>query len=167
MNIFAVDKDPVLAAQALSDRHVSKMILESAQMLSFVAVRHGFPALYKTSGSHKSHPATIWAGNRYANWKWLVDHALALEEEKYFRTGRGHISADVIRYYVQHGYHPPEDGLEKQLFVLCMPDKYRLPQRVRAYRNFYVGEKQIFKDGRRAVWTKREPPSWWVWRNNG
>jgi len=33
MNIFYLDKDPVKAAQYSCDKHVVKMILESAQML--------------------------------------------------------------------------------------------------------------------------------------
>ena len=34
MNIFYLDRDPVIAAQMMCDKHVVKMILESAQMLS-------------------------------------------------------------------------------------------------------------------------------------
>ena len=34
MNLFYVEKEPVAAAQALCDKHVVKMILETAQMLS-------------------------------------------------------------------------------------------------------------------------------------
>ena len=34
MNIFILDKNPVKAAQMLCDRHIPKMIVESAQMLS-------------------------------------------------------------------------------------------------------------------------------------
>ena len=34
MNIFVIDKDPVVAAQEHCDKHVVKMIVESAQMLS-------------------------------------------------------------------------------------------------------------------------------------
>jgi len=34
MNIFYLDKDPVIAAQMSADKHCVKMILESAQMLS-------------------------------------------------------------------------------------------------------------------------------------
>ena len=34
MNIFVLDKDPVKAAQYQCDKHVVKMIVESAQMLS-------------------------------------------------------------------------------------------------------------------------------------
>ena len=36
MNIFILDKDPMKAAMMLCDRHVPKMIVESAQMLSTV-----------------------------------------------------------------------------------------------------------------------------------
>ena len=34
MNIFVLDNDPVIAAQTQCDKHVVKMIVESAQMLS-------------------------------------------------------------------------------------------------------------------------------------
>jgi len=33
MNIFYVDKDPITAAQMMCDKHIVKMILESAQLL--------------------------------------------------------------------------------------------------------------------------------------
>lgn len=164
MNIFAVDKDPVKAAQALCDRHVNKMILETAQILSFVADRYGYPAIYKTNGSHKKHPAAIWAGNRYANWEWTIQHGLALEAEKIYRTGKGHASAAIINFYYQNNYGPPKDDLEKEFFVLCMPEKYQSPKRVTAYRNYYLNEKQFFKDGRRPTWTKRLPPAWWKYK---
>ena len=34
MNIFVLDEDPTIAAQSQCDKHVVKMIVESAQMLS-------------------------------------------------------------------------------------------------------------------------------------
>ena len=34
MNIFYLDKDPIVAAEMSCDKHVCKMIVESAQMLS-------------------------------------------------------------------------------------------------------------------------------------
>ena len=34
MNIFILDTDPVVAAQSQCDKHVVKMVTESAQMLS-------------------------------------------------------------------------------------------------------------------------------------
>ena len=34
MNIFVLDRNPTIAAQQMCDKHVVKMIVESAQMLS-------------------------------------------------------------------------------------------------------------------------------------
>ena len=33
MNIFCLDKDPVKAAQMMCDKHIVKMLLESAQLM--------------------------------------------------------------------------------------------------------------------------------------
>ena len=49
MNIFVVDTYPVLAARALCDRHVVKMVLETAQILSTIS---GGP--YRPT--HQNHP---------------------------------------------------------------------------------------------------------------
>ena len=78
MNIFYLDKNPVVAAQMQCDKHVVKMILESAQMLSTAhrvldgneyADKKG---LYKMA--HKNHPSTIWARSSLENYVWLFDH---------------------------------------------------------------------------------------------
>lgn len=160
MNIFVVDSDPKIAATMLCDRHVSKMILESAQMLTAVADRYGYPILYKVS--HKNHPCTLWAGDRYANWRWLIDHALEMEQEKIRRTGTGHISAEVIRWYADNSYGPPKDNLPMTPFAQAMPDQYRNSlDPVKAYRTYYLEEKQFFKDGKRPKWTNTQPPDWW------
>ena len=34
MNIFATDENPIIAARNLCDKHINKMIVESAQMLA-------------------------------------------------------------------------------------------------------------------------------------
>ena len=36
MNLFILDRNPIIAAQDQCDKHVVKMIVESAQMLSTV-----------------------------------------------------------------------------------------------------------------------------------
>ena len=60
MNIFAVHKNPAVAAIMLCDKHVSKMTLETAQMLSTVARSYGYgdSIIYKTV--HPKHPCTLW-----------------------------------------------------------------------------------------------------------
>ena len=162
MNIFVLDKDPAKAARMLNDRHVSKMILESAQMLSAVADRYGYPTLYKVS--HKNHPCTLWAGNRRANWEWLIAHAMAMGGEKIKRTGKSHKSLAVIWWYKQNEYGPPRDDLSMSPFAQAMPDIYKHKDPVIAYRNYYLGAKQFFKDGKRPTWKNASPPDWWEFR---
>jgi hypothetical protein len=100
MNIFAVDADPLRAARMLPDRHVTKMILESAQMLSLVYSPHywdigtiakvdGTP--FKTQkGAFKKHPCTMWAAEAVQNCAWLIQHATGLCTEFRLRYGRLH-----------------------------------------------------------------------------
>lgn len=165
MNIFAVDRDPIKAAQMLCDQHVNKMILETAQMLSYVAARYNHPTLYRATGPHKNHPCTLWAGDSYDNWLWLVTHGLALADEKRRRTGKGHVSEEVIKYYYSNSFGPPKDKIGLTPFALAMPDSYKEElDRVVAYRKFYVGEKQFFKRGKRPTWKNTKPPSWWEFR---
>lgn len=60
MNIFYLDENPNLCAQYHCDRHVIKMILESAQLLctalNVVAGQQVTP--YKST--HVNHPCSIW-----------------------------------------------------------------------------------------------------------
>ena len=60
MNIFKLDATPELCAQVHCDKHVSKMILESAQMLCTVFWSNNQTAPYKPV--HAKHPCTLWAG---------------------------------------------------------------------------------------------------------
>ena len=100
MNIFVVDKDPIVSARLLPDRHVTKMIVESAQMLSIVFSKHywdcgtvarkdGTPFLTE-KGAFKKHPCTIWAAESPSNCAWLIQHAMGLLEEFNLRYGKLH-----------------------------------------------------------------------------
>ena len=54
MNIFYVDRNPVTAAQMMCDKHIIKMILESAQMLCTAKrVLDGTPYDDKTKNGRK------------------------------------------------------------------------------------------------------------------
>lgn len=159
MNIFAVHEDPVVSAQMLCDRHVNKMILETAQMITAVAHRYDYPTVYKPG--FKKHPCTIWAGDSIANWDWLIQHGIALNEEKKYRFGgKDHSSYDVIAWHYEC-LHMPRQKYKLTPFAQAMPDVCKDTNHVKAYRNYYLGYKQRFKDGKRPVWTKRDPPSWW------
>jgi hypothetical protein len=55
MNIFFLDADPKQAAQMQCDKHVVKMVLETAQMLSTAARAQGHKVGYKSAYPKTSH----------------------------------------------------------------------------------------------------------------
>lgn len=57
MNIFYLSRDPVLCAEMHCDKHVVKMILETAQLLSTAHWELGSTAPYKPT--HKNHPLAL------------------------------------------------------------------------------------------------------------
>ena len=87
MNIFFLSLDPKEAAEALGDKHVIKMILESTQLLFTCAwiINPVWASncpfkIYKKT--HEHHPSTKWLCEKQANFLWLCDTALAMCEEK-------------------------------------------------------------------------------------
>jgi hypothetical protein len=151
MNIFVLDKDPRIAAQMACDKHVVKMILETAQMLSTAARAHGGWAPY--GATHKKHPCTLWAGKSQANWNWLVAHGLALCAEYTLRYNKRHKSQSVIEYCKHLKLQFSQEGLTP--FAQAMPPQYKHECVVTAYRAYYHGEKARF-----ATW-KTKKPKWW------
>lgn len=153
MNIFVLDKDPRLAAIFLCDKHIVKMILESAQMLCTV---YGDTAPYKPT--HKSHPCTKWVQQSQQNYNWLCEHAHAMCAEYERRYKKTHKSQKVISFCSKLATLP-DIGLTP--FAQAMPEQYKHSDAVVAYRNYYQGEKSGF-----AVWKYSPSPSWWVNRQN-
>ena len=111
MNIFAVDADPKIAAQQLCDKHVVKMILESAQMLCAVFPNGDAP--YRRA--FYNHPCTKWARESAENYEWLLDHAYAMCQEYTRRYGKVHKSLDAIGWCGSnyHKLNIPRKGLTK------------------------------------------------------
>jgi hypothetical protein len=151
MNIFVVDSDPKIAARQLCDKHVVKMILESAQMLCS-AFESG-EAPYKRS--YYNHPCTKWARESQANYEWLLTHAYELCEEYLLRYGKIHKSLDAIDWCDNHSHELdlPDVGLTP--FAQAMPEEYKNDDVVQAYRNYYNGEKSYF-----AKWKSKLVPEW-------
>ena len=160
MNIFYVDSDPVKAAQALCNKHVVKMILESAQLLSSVHHLHPMPnriylnQLYKLT--HKNHPSAIWAREDMYNYSWLYKHTCALLDEYNFRYGKIHKSTYIIGLCSKHTPDIPCVNFTEP--PQCMPDNFKVKNdSVSAYRKYYKLGKLPLIDCR---WTKREKPDW-------
>ena len=146
MNIFILDTSPVEAAQMQCDKHVVKMVLESAQMLSIIS---GGP--YKPT--HAKHPCTLWASATKANYHWLHAHAVALATEYTLRYGRLHKSEAVIHLLSEPPESVPDGGLTP--FAQCMPEEFRGPCPVQAYRDYYWSKRAF------AEWRHTPRPRWW------
>lgn len=138
MNIFILDNDPKLAAQYHGDKHVVKMITESAQMLCAVLQLNGQPAPYRLT--HANHPCTVWARASRSNWVWLRDFSLHLNDEYNHRYGmhKQHKAGEVIKGLPIPTI--PDIGLTP--FAQAMPDEYKNDDAVIAYRTYYIKDKQ-------------------------
>lgn len=163
MNIFVLDRDPKKAAQMHIDKHVTKMSIEYAQLLS--SAHHAWaspddPALiglYKPT--HKNHPATVWVRSDPLHYAWLYELACATWDEYTYRYGKVHASSRLrpvlarVPKMVGCGYDTPPPQ--------CMPDVYQVAGNswdatIEGYRNYYQFVKASF-----ATWKVRPAPDWW------
>ena len=157
MNIFYLDEDPAIAAQMMCDKHVVKMILESAQMLSTAhRVLDGDEyansvGMYKMA--HKNHPSTIWVRTSARNYVWLWLHMTALMKEYTHRYGKHHATERLINPL----YDLPENITHGEFTdpPQCMPDYCKNDDTVEAYRSYYINEKANF-----AKWKNVKIPEW-------
>jgi hypothetical protein len=172
MNIFVVETDPVEAAQALCDKHVPKMTVESVQMLVAALRRHGatdddVPLTAKGTphrGGYANHPSTRWTGDSISNFDWLFQHAYALCEEFQFRFNKEHACFKQLEKIVESSFLLPGGDLTD--IALAVGDNFHerlgfkhapIDQAVDIYREFYRIDKESF-----AVWQKSRPsPDWW------
>ena len=153
MNIFILDKDPIIAASYYIDRHM-KIIIEIAQMLCTTSWYFGIPAPYKKT--HFNHPVSIWVRKSLSNYNWAVIHGLAIAKQYTSRYHKIHKSQAIIEWCHNHGGKPNDIGLT--LFAQAMPEKYMNEDAVKAYRDFYIGEKKAF-----ASWKSPATiPYWWI-----
>ena len=180
INLFVLDEDPVIAAQLQCDKHVVKMIVESAQMLSTAhRMLDGIPKkgpsksgktvtkkwsftdsrediFYKAVHIH--HPCTVWTMKSDANYKWHYSHFIALCDEYTYRYGKIHSTDTLLRDKLKN---PPKNipvgCLTKQPLAMNSNPECMFPDDVvKSYRMFYQTKQERFK----MVWTDRNIPEW-------
>ena len=176
MNIFYIDEDPVKAAQWMVDKHVVKMILESAQLLSTAhRILDGVEYEGKSqtgrrarrwllsdarenilySATHINHPSAVWCRQSVENYNWLADHLHALLCEYTYRYNRMHKVEGDLAYMLMS---PPESLKEWDMTPMpsAMADEYKISDDpVVNYRNYY----KFGKAGMHS-WKNRQPPEW-------
>lgn len=139
MNIFYLDSSPVQSARLMYNKHVVKMILESAQLLCTAHRELGNDNVpYKST--HKNHPSAVWTRSSVSHYYWVYEHMMALGLEYQRRYGREHLTITKCRYALAS----PPSKMPATPFVQppqCMPDQYKAECSVEAYWNYYIGDK--------------------------
>ena len=182
MNIFAIERDPIDCAMSMVDKHVVKMILETAQLLSTAhRIIDGEEYIGKTatgrnvkrwrlpdereqhlySATHVNHPSAVWARATNNNYTWLYCHFCGLLSEYTYRYGKVH-KCQSMQEWLQY---PPRNIPIGYLTPVtpAMPDEYKVPgDSVTSYRNYYrSGKSHLHK------YTNRLPPDWLISEQDG
>jgi len=164
------------AAQALVDKHVVKMILESAQLLSTAhRVLDGVEIEGKSktgrkarrwvlndaredvlySATHINHPSAVWCRQSVQNYEWLVEHFFALMMEYNYRYDKQHKCYGELSYMLQS---PPKnlENYDWTEMPSCMAEEYIISDDpIINYRNYYkIGKSNLHS------WKNRQPPEW-------
>jgi len=155
MNIFYLDKCPEKAAQLQYNKHVVKMILESAQMLCTAHHVYGNPDDVPYKQAHLNHPSTVWVRENSLHYDWLYEHFVALQGEYYKRYNKTHLSfTKCYESLMNHPENIPHEPFEQP--PQCMPDEYKDECSVQAYWNYYIGEKHtIANQNKETVYEQR------------
>jgi hypothetical protein len=155
MNIFYLSTDPEKAAKYMYNKHVVKMILESAQLLCTAhVISDGENADVPYKVTHKNHPSAIWARESTSNYKWLYNHMIALGEEYTRRYGKKHLT--ILKCSGVLSKAPTNvTKTEPTPMPQCMPDQYKVPgNSVEAYWNYYEAEKVNVKNANESIITR-------------
>ena len=145
MNIFYLDKCPDKAARLQYNKHVVKMILESAQMLCTAHHCYGDKDQVENvpyKQAHLNHPSTIWTRRSKSTYMWLYNHMIALGDEYKKRYGKTHLSITKCKDFLAI---PPRhiQGDDWCQPPQAMPDEYKDECSIQAYWNYYIGEKHV------------------------
>ena len=172
MNIFATSSNPKVAAQDLCDKHVHKMIVESAQMLA-----NGFSLDRMAQGDcprnqkgqprshgYSKHPCTLWCYETRGNMKWLIEHALEMGRERSYRwkDKPEHFSIAFIRWSKDNVHDSLAPIGKLTDFAIAISEDMNC-RKVEGFDQLSAIQKYrlyIQMDKPFAKWTKRKTPKW-------
>ena len=178
MNIFYLDKNPKVCAEMHCDKHVCKMIIEYAQLMSTAhrvldgdqyegrtannrrikRWKHPLPVMEKTlyKASHVNHPSGKWTRDSQNHYNWLYQMWTHLCDEYTHRYGKVHMTDSKLRELLQS----PPMQIPVETYVdpyLAMPDDVKQENVVEAYRDYYINYKKDF-----AKWTNKKVPDFMI-----
>ena len=151
MNTFILDYDPSVAAKFHCNKHVVKMILESAQMLCAAHWAHLLRSEGKTISdfkrirdaqtwafentpkslqppwkmAHMRHPCTVWTSENISNYSWQLRLCESLLDEYTRRYQKQH-KTEVEAKWLKKNYpvNIPDEPLSN--FPVCMKEEYKI-----------------------------------------
>jgi len=175
MNIFYLHEDPIQNAKWHIDKHIVKMPIEYAQLMSTAhRLLDGEMYLGKTAigrnikrwrlhderedilykASHINHPSAIWVRESIENYFEMYKLYMAVLAEFTNRYGKVHGSSKPSIALIR----PPSNipMVKGTQLPQCMPEICKVKNNpILAYRNYYIVEKNSF-----ASWKNREIPEW-------
>jgi hypothetical protein len=183
LNIFYLSDDLQECAEFHIDRHVTKMILESAQLLCMAlwadklfgytpraltpdeyaelkAVMRAEPAnmdertFVPYKAGHHNHPCSIWLRSSVEHFYYLHNLANELQREAWYRGYNTHKSTGVINA-LPLPQRTPDNGFVPPF--PAMPEELKSGDTLIDYRLFYMLDKAAIP----ATWRHREKPFWW------
>jgi hypothetical protein len=178
MNIFYLDSNPKTCAEMHCDKHVVKMIIEYAQLMSTAhRILDGEEYIDKTANgrrikrwrmqdekyenglmkaSHINHPSNIWVRASKQNYTWLLKMWLHLLAEYTHRYGKQHACEKYIDFLYVTPNNIPDLPFTNP--TPAMPEECKITNdSLASYHKYYVEKKVTF-----AKWTKRDRPKWFV-----
>jgi hypothetical protein len=180
VNIFYLDHDVRKCAEMHNDKHVVKMILEYAQLLSTAhRVLDGVEliglsdsgrkkkfwtlgdsrdyTLYKAT--HINHPSAVWVRKSAQNYMWLAEMLEVLCGEYTYRYGKVHkVERDGLMQLLKNEFPKNLPIAPFTEPTPAMPDDVKVSgDSIKSYRNYYINNKTHL-----ANWKKRTTPEWYI-----
>jgi hypothetical protein len=188
MNIFYLDPDPKTCAEMHISKHVVKMIIEYAQIMSTAHrvldgeqdiekryVHGSLPARYRSvkvwhlpderqsvlyKATHINHPSAIWCRANQQNYMWLYSMWYHLLQEYTHRYGKVHATARLIEPLAEVPFHI----MRGEFFppTPAMPDDVKVAgNSMLSYHNYYNKNKRGFASWQGRI-NSRPTPEWYT-----
>jgi hypothetical protein len=147
MNIFYLHDNPQISAMAMTNKHVVKMIVESAQLLS--TAHHVLDGPDAISGiykkTHVNHPSAIWTRETTGNYLWLQHHLFWLLNEyatRYNKKREDHATHNVWVQLKSTPKHINKSFDKTPMRIAITDTKHHVKNdAVASYRKYYTAEK--------------------------
>ena len=179
MNIFYLDPDPKVCAEMHVDKHVCKMVIEYAQLLSTThRVLDGEMYIGKTVNNRNikrwrllddrenrlmkptmmNHPSAIWLRQSKENYIWLYNMWCELQKEFTYRYGKVHATARLIPDLARVPDNCPIGQFTEP--TPAMPDECKISgNSLKSYHIYYVTKKEHLWSWSGKI-NGRQQPEW-------